>query len=99
MALKYKLQTRMESLAATWSYDEPGPLRYSSLRQVSYGGRGGMNDELEYIRNNGSGTSDDGVNEKLSDASVNYRTFFSNNNGVNRADEINRVAFETLNAD
>jgi len=91
MAIKYKLQTRMEAMAKI-PLGMSNPLRYSELRAVLYRGRGGVYDELQDQRQAYGFAA--GVNTRLGD----LRVYDSGQAGAGfstkRADQATRLVFE-----
>ncbi len=105
MAIKYQMEERIRSMATNLEGDfQDGTkpvLRYSDLRQNSYSdnrpdnSRGGVYDEIQFLRNRVSEPLSESVDSKLSDVRIN---FSAGESGLKRFDEVKRKWFEENNS-
>lgn len=92
MAIKYPIQSQIESLVATRGYSI-SLNRISDLRKAVFGGRGGRNEELEYLRGN-AGTAGVGVDTKVSDMWIRFGGTWTGGKVGKRADQAKRLTYE-----
>jgi len=94
MAIKYKNQEFIKAINSSINGGRSN--RISEIRQICFGGRGGHNDELEYLRNRceEAEVPVSGKDKKLSDI---YITFSSSWAGITtkRSDQAKRELFES----
>lgn len=96
MAIKYQRDQQILQLIADTGTDQIAP-RLSELRLIRFRGRGGVYDEIQFVRNElNSEDPEPGINEKISDLYVKYEgSVCGEEDTSNRFDQKRRIFNET----
>lgn len=98
MALKYKLQARIDSMtdnmSGVWGDGSKPVMRYSDLRANAYPPRGGASDEIAFLKGADIGLGAGGLNNKLSDMRVGATSVWIGAGSSSRFDQASREMFE-----